>query len=472
MLENVLTKQGKFNILIDSESFDQLLSENNKLAWRLLGYSVTKVFALLRSPFSTRHSELQRILEFRKNYDENNNLTGLEITREKSHARIGFFYRMKDVEHIAVQVYQKESLTESEKESILLVFIQASLHPLGAITGDSDMLVTGNDTILKNRLWFESHFPGSPLNIVEVGEALQFMDLFAKFRGKYHITSNSTCSKGLWYNYSFRTRVSRYSLAWSSVVYGLPLKNGSEILGGFSDRFRHLLRAIDEIGFQYYLGANNDTLEAMVYHLNYFITLVTGIFDSLANLSVVYYGLKIKGVDFDKEKGMNKITLRRKTGEDFLRQLEVKNHDLSDFIISNELFIELFYPFRERILHRERLEQAGFEYHGKDARWRANIIQIPSDTAEIIRQFDEEQEYEPVTKWGMYSKFLEPFHFIKAATEKLVDFCNGYLERLNFNQLLEMHPEVKRKIEESRKPEKYKTFLKELEMFENNRLGF
>ena len=32
MLENVLTKQGKFNILIDSESFDQLLSENNKLA--------------------------------------------------------------------------------------------------------------------------------------------------------------------------------------------------------------------------------------------------------------------------------------------------------------------------------------------------------------------------------------------------------------------------------------------------------
>ena len=87
MLENVLTKQGKFNILIDSESFDQLLSENNKLAGRLLGYTVTEVFALLRSPFSTRNSELQRILELRKNYAENNNLIGLEINRGKSHKR-------------------------------------------------------------------------------------------------------------------------------------------------------------------------------------------------------------------------------------------------------------------------------------------------------------------------------------------------------------------------------------------------
>ena len=41
--------------------------------------------------------------------------------------------------------------------------------------------------------------------------------------------------------------------------------------------------------------------------MNYFITLVTGIFDSLANLSVVYYDLKIKRVDFDNEKGMNKM---------------------------------------------------------------------------------------------------------------------------------------------------------------------
>lgn len=471
MLENVLIKQGKLNILIDSESFDNLLSQSNKLAERLLEYSVTKVFALLRSPFSTKHSELQRIVEFRKNYDENNNLTGLEISREESRSLMGFFYRMKDVEDIAVQVYRKESLTESEKESVLLVFIQASLHRSSA-TSNSDILVTGNDTIIKNRLWFESHFPGLPLNIVTIGEALQFMDLFAKFRGTYYIAPHFTCNKGFWYLLSFKTKVSNYQLPWSSVVYGLSLRNGPEILQGFSNRFMDLLRAIDEIGFQYYLGVNNDTLGAMVYHLNYFITLATGIFDSLANLSVVYYDLKIKGVDFDKEKGMNKIALRKKAGRDFLKQLEVKNHDLFNFIGGNEHFIELFYPLRERTLHRERLQQAVFEYHGREGEWKANIVEIPLNVAETIRQFDEEQEYETVTKWGMYSAFLEPFHFVRAATEKLIEFCSKYFELLNFEELLEMHPEIKRKIEESSKSESHKTFVKELEIFENNRLGF
>lgn len=210
----------------------------------------------------------------------------------------------------------------------------------------------------------------------------------------------------------------------------------------------------------------------MVYHLNYFITLVTGIFDSLANLSVAYYDLKIKGADFDKEKGMYKITLRKKAGRDFLKQLEVKNHDLFNFISDNEDFIELFYPFRERILHRERLQQSGFEYYSSEDKWKANIIKIPLNVAEIIKQFDEEQKYKPITKWGMYSVFLEPLHFGRAATEKLIEFCNKYFELLNFEKLLEMHPEVKRKIEESSKLESHKTFVKELEIFENNRLGF
>jgi hypothetical protein len=471
MLKNVLSKQGKLNILIDSESFDKLLSQKNKLAERLLEYSETKMFDLLRSPFDTKGHKLRRIAEFRKEYGKNNNLTGLEITRKESRSLIGFFYRMRDIDSVAARVYKKESLTANEKESVLLVFIQASLRQSG-VTSDSDILVTENNTIVENRLWFESHFPGSPLNIATIDEALQFMDLFAKFRDTYYIASNFTCNKGFWYLFSFKTKLYNYQLPWSSVVYGLPLRNGQEMLQGFSNRFTDLLRAIDEIGFQYYLGVNNDTLDTMVYHLNYFITLVTGIFDSLANLSVAYYDLKIKGVDFDKEKGMYKITLRKKVGRDFLKQLEVKNHELFNFISGNEHFIELFYPFRERILHRERLQQSGFEYYGSEGKWKANIIKIPLNVAEIIRQFDEEQEYEPVTKWGMYSVFLEPFHFVRAATEKLIEFCNKYFELLNFEELLEMHPEVNRKIEESSKSESHRTFAKELEIFKNNRLGF
>lgn len=210
----------------------------------------------------------------------------------------------------------------------------------------------------------------------------------------------------------------------------------------------------------------------MGYHLNYYIILVTGIFDSLANLTTVYYDLKISGVDLDKEKCLNKITLRNSVGRDFLKQLQIKNSYLFDFIKANEEFIELFYPFRESILHRQRLQQAVFECHDKDGIWKANIVDIPPNILKIIKQFDKKQEFELVSNWGVYSTFLEPFHFIKAATKKLTEFCDKYFELLNFGELLEMYPEVKRKIEESYKSKSHISFIQELEVFQNNHLGF
>ena len=474
MFENVLTKQGKLHILLDTEGFDELLAEHSKAAEKLLEYSNAKMFDLFRSPFDTRDDMLRRIAEFKAHYDENGNLASIIISREKSETTVYFDYRMRDIENIAAKVYGKESLTEAEIESVLLVFIQARLHQ----SGKSDLMVTTNDIIIKNRFWFESHFPGLPVNIATIDEALEFMDLFAKFRGTYYIGPHFTCNRGVWrwYLLSFETKVPAFQLPWSSVVFGLPLKNGLEMLQGFSNRFTDLLRAVDEIGFQYYLDANNDTLETMVYHLNYFITLVTGIFDSLAKLSVIRYDLKIKRVDFDKQGGMNKITLRRGVGKDFLKQVTARNQELSKFIDCEQCFIELFYPLREKIVHRERLQQATFDYSGNEGNWRANSVEIPVEVAEGISQFDKKQEHEFVTEWGVYvphtQTFVEPFHFVKASARKLTDFCNNYFELLNFNQLLEGYSEIRCKIEKSRISETSMISLRMVEIFEKCHLGF
>lgn len=236
-----------------------------------------------------------------------------------------------------------------------------------------------------------------------------------------------------------------------------------------------MLRAVDEIGFQYYLGANNDILEAMVYHLNYFIILITGIFDSLAKLSAIYHNLEI-GVAFVKEKNMNKITLRKKMGGDFLRQLRDQNADLSDFIAREQCFIELIYILRDRIVHRERLPQTTFDYHDGAGSWKASFVEIPEKTLEYINQYDKRQEHEPITEWGVYKLdsriYIEPFHFTKALAKKLAEFCNKYFELLNFDQLLEMHPEIKDKLEKNKAPGTRSFLIGELELFKKCHLGF
>lgn len=249
--------------------------------------------------------------------------------------------------------------------------------------------------------------------------------------------------------------------------------NGLDILQAFSNRFIDLLRAIDEIGFEYYKGVNNDTMDGRVYHLNYFITLVTGLFDNLALLSLSYYPLQVKGVNSRQKDRMFKISLRNK---DFLKALKEKNQDLYDFIKNNKNFIELFYPFREEIIHRSGLKKAGFKYTGDDVNWEMNIIRLSEDVANTIEVFDGESEYEVITRWGIYKSnseyFLEPFHFVKAATENLIEFCNKYLELLAFNQLLEKNPEVKQKIEESNKSKTHRDFIKNIEIFKRDHLGF
>ena len=465
----MLTQKDKLRILIDSESLDGFLSANSESAEKLLKYSDAQLFDFIRSPFEPKHLEMQKVVEFVKRYDENNDLTGIEIVKDESKSMIAFLYRMEDIKIVANKVYSKGSLTKSEKESVLLVFIQAILYNLTT----TDLLITNNEIIIKNRLWFEFHLPGSSVNIMTTDEALQFMDLFAKYKDTYYISSHFTCNRGLWYLYSFKTKVFNFQLPWSSVVYGSPIKNGSDILQGFSNRFIDLLRAIDEIGFEYYKGVNNDTMDGVVYHLNYFVTLVTGLFDNLALLSLSYYNLQVKDVDVPQKKSMHKISLRNK---DFLKALKEKNQDLHGFIINNINFIRLFYPFRDEIVHRSGLKKAGFEYKGDDVNWKMNMIKLSEDVANMIEEFDEESEYEFVTKWGIYELhpeyFIEPFHFVKAATKKLIEFCNKYFELLDFGQHLEEYPEAKQKIEESNKSKTHGDFIKDLEIFKRDHLGF
>jgi len=349
--------------------------------------------------------------------------------------------------------------------SIVLVFIQSCLHESNA----NDLLVTSNDLLIRNRGWFESHIPGLPLAIVTTNEAIEFMDLFAKFRGTYYIASNATVNRGHWYQLSFKSKVSNLQFPGNSVVK-------RSLLQGFSSRFMDLLRAVDEIGFQYYLGVNNDILDAMVYHLNYFIILVTGIFDSLATLSFIRYNLQVKGVDFNKKKGMTKITLRQKgrgrvVGEDFLRQLRAHNEKLAEFIIHEQCFIELIYVLRDRIIHRERLPKFTLENYDSEGSWKANLVEIPAGAAKNISQFDRMQGYKPLTECGVY-KFgacicIEPFHFTKASERRLIEFCNKFFE------LLEIHPEIKGKLEANRPSGTHRVLMRrQLELFEKCHLGF
>jgi len=440
----ILPKQEKLVIIVDSRSLHDLLANGNHTAKTILKYSTCELFEFVRSPLDTAYPELKGLPVFIQRYDDKGNLTSIDIVTDKLKSTTLFGYKMADIEEIGKHICKKRLLTSEEREAILLVFIHSALH----IRNEMRVMTTNNKVLLSNRIWFESHFPGRLLNIATVEETKEVMDLFAKYRSKYYISGHYPTKKWEWYWYSFRSKIPNYHV-------------GDSILDAFASRFVYLLMSLDEIGFQYYSGASNDTMETTIYHFNYFISLISGIFDALA--------IKTKNqldIKFDRDSIDSRTSLNPKAGKEFLKQVREKSPDLRQHIMNNIHFIKLIYDLRELVVHREMLPKSGFEDSTK--KWKANFITVNPDIADLITQCgDRSQDYEPMTIWGLYSvtprfRFLEPYHFSKAAATALISLCNTFLHLLGFGDFLESFE----------KQGKKDIFTTTMERFREDSLGF
>ncbi len=437
----LLENEGKLCILVDSNSISKLLSKSDNKVERLLKYYDSDSFDFIRTPLETDNHYLKEIIHFSKNTNVNGSLSGIEIDRKERNTRIYFPYKIEDVEAVAKERVTKNFLANEEKESVFLVFIQAILND-----GGNNLFITNDDLLLKNRLWFESHFPGRALNIVTAEEAMEIMDLFAKNRGIYYMSSRGIANKGLWYWLSFRSKIPYYNVS-------------TEILHALAFRFICLLVSLDEMGIQYYSGVNNDTIDDTLYHFNYFISLITGIFDALALETCDRLQVKFAGDHVPW-----KISLNNKTGEDFLKVVRDKNPDLRNHINAYVDFIKLIYALRELVIHREGLPDSGFEYRGQDAKWKAIFVYISKNIADLIKVCgDKKKLYEVVTDWGVYQDtlgyYLSPYNFAKATVSTLIKFSNEYLRLLGFpNFIQSLHPTD--------------NFLQDIRRFESSKLGF
>jgi len=435
-----MEKKESITILLDSNSLDRALPTSNRRSRTLLKYNGVKLLKFLRSPESVNDKELQKIVEFDRKLKGNGSLHSIEITREKLTSKHAFGYRQEDVEEIGKLVFKKDELNSEETKATELVFIQATLNRWSGL----NIMVTENDIILKNRLWFESHFPGGPLNIMTLEEAVEIVDLFMKHSGEYPISDYFNVNKGYWYWLSFRTKVPFYNVPERTSPLEKP------ILASFAQRFVFLLMSVDEMGFDFYSSVNNDTMDNTIYHFNYFISLVSGIFDSLALQTFNQYELVFEG-----SQQPSRTSLYKKSGKKFLKAIRERNPSLRKHISNYVHFINAIPILRERILHREGLQEVNVN--------QACMIRIPSEFVDYIKQYgDTEENYEPWTKFGVYShSFLVPYKFAKSGALLLSKFCNKYLQLLGFSNY----------IEELEKSKPKDDFLRDIRVFEKDNLG-
>ncbi len=437
-------------ILLDSDS---LKSESAK---RLLNYSDNEFFEFVSIGKSAKHTEAD--LSFSSEKDVN------EIVVDKSKDRLrgykehlGFFYKISDI-----QMFSKS--LDIKYDDLILTYI---LETFADANKRKTILVTERKKLLNRLNWQKNGFPKLSANsVLGPDEAIIFIDLYCKDKNKFLIAPNFYANRGRWYLYSLKTKLTNYQSVWSTVVFGgKRLEELTDITASLGDRITDMLVAIDEIGKNYYNGVNNDTRDAIIYHFNYWITLFTGVFDSLAWISKYRYQIK-----FDK---FERIGLRKNWQKDFTNFLFKKNDKIKTFLDKNFSVVNLMYDPRDLIMHRARLR--GVRFNNENENFYFNMVRIPEEFFNRIVALSRERG-NMLEKWGHYKShgeyFLEPYRFIKKATPELINFVNEFLGLLDFDEYKRTIPELKKKIKDDYKSDSHKRFLQDLNNFDKYRLGY
>lgn len=153
----------RIQVHLDSETFEDLLNREDRLATSILKHNDSEYLEFVRSPLGTSHDQLEAIPEYELKLDDKSEIRSVEISGIRMMA---FGYRMDDIRSVAREILSKKEISKNELKAITMVFIQAIFNRFEK----SNIYITSDKTLLENRRWFESHFPGGPLNIFSVGE--------------------------------------------------------------------------------------------------------------------------------------------------------------------------------------------------------------------------------------------------------------------------------------------------------------
>lgn len=447
-----MSKNNKLLILLDTPSL------KSPEAKRLMSYDDNDLFEFvsLGAGLNHPHLEIKR------------GPTGLieQLIIDKSNRKTepyqsyhGFAYLDRDMKGLS-------GFLNIKLDDLMNIFLLSTL-----ITNDRKTILVTERKKLINRSWWDRSFSSVPkYSVLSPREASIFIDLHCKKHGEYMSAPHYFLGEWLWYWFSMKSKVVKYQLPWSTVVFAKEkeIANKRELMdmiSALADRLVDMLTAIDEIGQQYYLGVNNNTQSKIVYHFNYWLALYVGVLDNLALITLLRYQIPIVNVE--------KVGFSRSKHKDFLKEVDKHNPQIDSLLIANSNIVNLTHDPRNTVIHRERLKSVTVD--NRNEGFYLNMVRISEEFFNRIVALSKNQG-DKLNTWGHQKShtdyFLEPYRFVKETTGMLISFVNEYLDILDFEKYLKIHPEIKKRIKESETKKSHKDYEQSLSIFEKGNLGY
>lgn len=270
-------------------------------------------------------------------------------------------------------------------------------------------------------------------NIITAEQALELVRILLTAHNRYYISAELPVNEGFYYLYRFKRLFKEFQYAWTVATYaqgkGLSEKINDH-LASLSTRLVFICMAYDKVAFLSLKTANYEDQSNQLYHLVYFVTLITGVFDNLAHIIKERYQLKI-----NDRRDIGLRIPQNKEATEFYKKLKCHNVNLHAFLTARntQRDIKIFYPLRDSLVHREL--PTGVQLQ-QDSEIGKNIFELNNEILEELKKISDSLTFIIGGNLG----FLDPLSFIKWAQEVTITLVNHVLSSIDWDSFFATLP--------------------------------
>lgn len=271
---------------------------------------------------------------------------------------------------------------------------------------DRDVFLTNQPDVLRHR-----HQLGAEARvwILSVLECLDYFEVTSKARGDYFFDTFTSTDRSLYYIRLVNQKVpalARLQIPGDSEPAEVRV---SEYARSLHHRLGYLIEAVDEAAALYYERSSAGANDAMLYHFNYFLLLLTSAFDNLGWILNYFYSLGLES----KPKAIEPTKTRA-----IRRDIKIAAPWLAEEFAQRDMELDLFYAIRNHAAHR--LSTWGIGFYDESSDNGAILCEIDEALTDPFMRLDG-QEGTYYSNWGLRkvdsTLVLEPYRFMSQSLQ-------------------------------------------------------
>jgi hypothetical protein len=187
-------------------------------------------------------------------------------------------------------------------------------------------------------------------------------------------------------------------------------------------------KAAIELKYQSLRTVTNHASTEIMYHLSYFVILVTGSFDNLAWIINYIYnlGFSLNAINRNNVKLQNVYKPQNKQNETYYKAITAKANQIGVFLLCDKIscLIDFIYPLRDAIQHRNFIKPLTVGSNNRKS--DKLLIWFPDDVKIVLKRYfnPEDFGFEAKTSGMMNRDYYDIYIFSKKVHAEIIELIN------------------------------------------------